>query len=291
MRKLTHINLLLVLFMLFSLKGMTQTVDKSKKGILLVSFGTSYSNAQKALNNIEEEVKKLFPSTEVRWAFTSNFIRKKLKKQGQLIDSPAEALAQYTADGYTHIAVQSLHVIPGEEFENLKKTIVAFNHMPKNAEAVLLGKPLLYKHEDISSTVDVLSGIVPQNLKKNEAVLMMGHGTHHPSNIFYSGTQYYLWQKSPSYFLATVEGYPELENVFPKLEEQKIKKIWLMPFMSVAGDHAQNDMASNEPVSWKSQLEAKGYEVEVVMKGLAEYDEIVAIWINHLKETMHELEK
>ena len=291
MKKLKHIYLLLFLLSIFNLNGMTQTTNQQKTGILLVSFGTSYSDAQQALDNIEEEVRKTFPGTEVRWAFTSNIIRKKLKKQGQAIDSPAEALAHYTADGYTCIAVQSLHVIPGEEYENLQKTVVAFNQMPKNAEAVLIGKPLLYQHAGINSVVDVISKILPQDLKKGEAVLMMGHGTHHPSNIYYPGVQYYLSQKNPSYFLATVEGYPGLTEVLPQLKEQKIKTIWLMPFMSVAGDHVQNDMAGDEPESWKSQLEARGYEVNVMMKGLAEYDEIVAIWINHLKEIMHELEK
>lgn len=64
-----------------------------------------------------------------------------------------------------------------------------------------------------------------------------------------------------------------------------------MPFMTVAGDHAQNDMAGNEPDSWESQLKKSGYEVKVIMKGLAEYDPIVNIWINHLKETIYELEK
>ena len=48
-----------------------------------------------------------------------------------MIDSPAEALARMGADGFTKIAVQSLHVIPGEEFENLQKTVNAFNHIPK----------------------------------------------------------------------------------------------------------------------------------------------------------------
>lgn len=287
-----HIKLIyLISFAIFCANAFPQEKDQQRTGILLVTFGTSYSDAQQAFENIDKKIKQAFPYTEVRWAYTSNFIRNKLKKQGEQVDSPAEALAKFTADGYSHIAVQSLHVIPGEEYENLVKTVNAFNHIPKNAKAVLIGKPLLYQHEDIDSAVVAITKILPQNLKKGEAVLMMGHGTHHPSNVYYAGIQYYLWQRNPSYFLATVEGYPGLEEVISKLAEQKIKSVWLMPFMSVAGDHAQNDMAGDEPESWKSQLEAKGYKVEVIMKGLAEYDEIVSVWINHLKEIMYELEK
>ena len=45
------------------------------------------------------------------------------------------------------------------------------------------------------------------------------------------------------------------------------KKVVLMLFMFVAGDHAKNDMAGEED-SWKSELEEKGYEVRVILKGL-----------------------
>jgi sirohydrochlorin cobaltochelatase len=290
MRIIKHITLLLLFLIILIFNGMTQNGNQSKTGILLVTFGTSYEDAGVAFKNIEEELKKSFPGMEVRWAYTSNIIRKKLKKEGKHIDSPAEALTKMAADGYTHIAVQSLHIIPGEEYENLEKTVVAFKHMPKNAKNVVLGSPLLYHAEDIKSTVDAISDILPLNIKKDEALLMMGHGTHHPANVYYAGTQHYLLQKSQNHFLATVEGSPELKDVLPKLVKQQIKKVWLMPFMSVAGDHAQNDMAGDEPESWKSQLEARGYKVEIIMKGLAEYDDIVAIWITHLKEIMNELE-
>ncbi len=293
MERKHNFNLLLLIFLTINLNLMAapHSPKESKTGILLISFGTSYSNAQKALDNIEDEVKKSFPNTEVRWAFTSNFIRKKLKKQGKYIDSPAEALAKMANDGFSKIAVQSLHIIPGEEYENLAKTVEAFNQMPKNAEAVLIGHPLLYYHDDIAKVVDSIEAILPKEIKKGDALLFMGHGTHHMSNIYYPGVQYYLWQKSPLFFLATVEGYPELGDVLPKLKENKVKTVWLMPFMSLAGDHAQNDMAGNEPDSWKSILEAEGYEVKTIMSGLGEYDSIVAIWIEHLKKIIDELEK
>lgn len=282
--------LLCLLFILISTNKylMAQQTFKEKTGILLVTFGTSYSDAQQAFENIDKKIKQAFPYTEVRWAYTANFIRTKLEKQGKHIDSPAEALAKMANDGFTHIAVQSLHIIPGEEFNALEQTVAAFNQMPKNAKVVLLGKPLLYTHEDILATLDAITSILPKDLHKNEAVVLMGHGTAHQSNIYYPGFQYYLWQKSPSIFLGTVEGYPGLSEVIEKLKEQKIKTVYLQPFMSVAGDHAQNDMAGDDD-SWKSQLEAQGFTVEVQLKGLAEYDAIDEIWIKHLKETFDKL--
>ncbi|MGV8139007.1 MAG: sirohydrochlorin cobaltochelatase [Mangrovibacterium sp.] len=276
----------------FNLTGMAmiKEMPKEKTGILLVSFGTSYSDAQGALDHVEDQVRKAFPDIEIRWAFTSDMIRNKLKKQNRYIDSPAEAMAKMGSEGFTRIAVQSLHIIPGEEYESLQKTVNAFNHISKNGQTIRLGKPLLYRNEDIAAVCDVLEKIVPDERAGGEAVVFMGHGTPHPSNIYYPGVQYYLWEKSALYFLATVEGYPGLNEIFPKLKEQQIKTVWLIPFMSVAGDHAQNDMAGDEPESWKSQLEAAGYIVKPVLKGLAGYDEIAGIWVNHLKEVLYEPE-
>jgi sirohydrochlorin cobaltochelatase len=291
MRKLRFIQLLLFFIMTINLNVMSQQKNQSKTGILLVTFGTSYANAQVALDHIDQKVKEAFPGMEVRWAFTSAIIRNKLKKQGKYIDSPAEALAKMGSEGFTSIAVQSLHVIPGKEFEDLKETVEAFRLIPKSTQSILLSKPLLYLSDDLKAVTETLDSILLANKKSNEAALWMGHGTHHPSDTYYAAMQYHLWQKSPLYFLATVEGCPALNEVLPKLKANKVKTVWLMPFMTVAGDHAQNDMTGNEPESWESQLKKAGVEVKVIMKGLAEYDQIVNIWINHLKETFNELEK
>ena len=287
--KLTVVSLLLA--GVVTNKSMAKNrITSEKTGILLVSFGTSYPEAQGALDHIESQVGKAFPETEIHWAFTSKIIRKKLREKGHYVDSPAEALAKMGDEGFTKVAVQSLHVIPGEEYENLQKTVNAFKHIPKGVNSLALGKPLLYKHEDIAAVCRELEKTFPQGRGAKDAIVLMGHGTNHPSNIFYPGVQYYLWQQSPHYFLATVEGYPSLDDVLPKLKKQQMKTVWLIPFMSVAGDHARNDMAGEEPDSWKSVLEAEGYEVKIVMQGLAEYDELVNIWINHLKEALDELE-
>ena len=60
-----------------------------------------------------------------------------------------------------------------------------------------------------------------------------------------------------------------------------------MPFMLVAGDHAQNDMAGEED-SWKSRLEEKGYDVRVIMKGLGEFSGIRKIFMEHIEEAESE---
>ena len=52
------------------------------------------------------------------------------------------------------------------------------------------------------------------------------------------------------------------------------QKVVLAPFMIVAGDHANNDLAGDEADSWKSVFEAAGFSVRCVLKGLGEYTDI-----------------
>ena len=254
-----------------------------KKGILLVAFGTSEESAKVSFTNIGEEVSKAFPGIDVRWAYTSHIIRHKLAKQGTVILSPAESLAKMMDEGYTHVAVQSLHTIPGEEYHALVQTVNGFRAMPDGFERVALGYPMLGAQGSVAKAVDAILATIPKARKANEAVVLMGHGTHHPGNIYYSALNWQLQQKDSKIIMGTVEGYPELADVIAYLKENKIKKVWIMPFMSVAGDHAKNDMAGDEDDSWKSQLSKAGFQCETVLKGTAEYDEFVDIWVGQLK--------
>ena len=280
---------LFLLLITFSFMAAAHTKKANKTGILLVSFGSSYPETRATFQRIEAEVKATFPDLEIHWAFTSKIIRNKLRSRGETIDSPAEALAKMGEEGFTNVAVQSLHVIPGEEYENLKTTVEAFSGMPKGIDQVQLGKPLLYHQNDIENLGDVLLQNLPEGMVEGDVVVFMGHGTHHPANVYYPGMQYYLWQKHSNVFLATVEGYPELNQVIEKLETRKVNKVWLLPFMTIAGDHARNDMAGEEEESWKSVLEARGYKTEAVLSGMADQDDVVRIWIEHLKEVLIEL--
>jgi len=130
---------------------------------------------------------------------------------------------------------------------------------------------------------------VPQERKANDAVVLMGHGTHHPSDAIYSALMFKAQKMDANLYVGTVEGSPSFDEVKEMLVKKKTKKAYLVPFMTVAGDHAMNDMAGDEPDSWKSQLAKAGIEAVPVMKGLAEFDSIVDMWIAQLKTAMAHL--
>ena len=63
----------------------------------------------------------------------------------------------------------------------------------------------------------------------------------------------------------------------------------LAPFMIVAGDHANNDLAGDEEDSWKSVFEAAGFSVRCVLKGLGEYADIGKLLLSHAEKAMEQV--
>jgi sirohydrochlorin cobaltochelatase len=262
------------------------THKEKKVGILLVAFGSSEASAQVSFENIDRKVKAAWPDVPVYWAYTSRIIRHKLAGQGKTLDSPAVALAHMADQQFTHVAVQSLHTIAGAEYHDLRRVVGAFKSMG-DFESIILGYPLLATQADMEKTVNVLFDMIPADRKKEDVVVFMGHGTHHPSNAFYAALMFQAQQRDPLVFIGGVEGYPEIGEIRSWLAEKKIKTAWLLPFMSVAGDHAKNDMAGDETDSWKSILSEAGIACHTVMKGTAEYDSFVDIWLSHLEDVLH----
>lgn len=266
--------------------------DKGAKdpAILLVTFGTSVKSAQAALDNIDKKMKAAFPKTELRWAYTSNIIRKKLAKNGKMIDSPEMAMARLMDEGYTKVAVQSLHIIPGAEFDELRVNTRVFGQMIDGIDRIMVGWPLLVDDASMDIALKaVLDLVIPKKRQADEAIVLMGHGTHHPANATYSTLMYRAQLMDPNMYVATVEGSPSFADVQRVLIEKKIKKAYLVPFMSVAGDHAINDMAGPEADSWKSLLESSGIQAVPIMKGLAELDPVVDLWIEQVKISLTHL--
>ena len=122
------------------------------------------------------------------------------------------------------------------------------------------------------------------HLKKEEVLVLMGHGTTHYANSIYAALDYTFKDKGyENIFLGTVEAYPTMESLLRMVKAYEPSKVVLAPFMIVAGDHAKNDMAGDDPESWYSQFKAAGYEVEPVVKGLGEYPGIRKLLVEHLQ--------
>lgn len=269
---------------------MSSAQEPVRKAILLVAFGTSVPEARKAFDRIQYQVVRAFPQTEIRWAFTSRVIRAKLARQGETLESPELALARLKDEGFSHVAVLSLHVFPGQEFHDLHRTARLFTQMAKGLRGVTVAMPLLSSYEDLVRAARALLLQVPNRRRPDEAVLFMGHGNQkHPADMIYAAMSHVLSDLSRHVHVGTVQGRPSIHDLLPKLQAAGISKAWLIPFMTVAGEHARQDMAGDDPGSWRSVLARHGIESEVQMAGIAENPAIVEIWLDHLGEAMERL--
>ena len=276
---------------------------REEEAVLLVAFGTSQPEAQAAFDDVEALYKKELPNAEIRMAFTSDFIRQKIRKRDDVfVDNPVTGLARLNDEGYVNVAVQSLHVIPGEEYHDLMNIVGGFRSIAGkfSFRSLALGTPLLTGIEDYRAVSVALGSqfdwITDSGRRAHErardpgetAVVLMGHGTEHFANSAYSQMANLLEKDYENVFLGTVEGYPEFEDVLEKVKASGAGRVRLMPFMVVAGDHATNDMAGDEPDSWKSIFEQEGFEVEVYLQGMGSNEAVTQIFVAHTRAALGE---
>jgi len=264
-----------------------------KKAILVVSFGTTYLDTlQLNIAAIEDKIRTHFPDFEVRRAFTSRMVIKRLADRAGLhVDTEEQALEKLLAEGYTEVYVQPLHVVAGEEYEKIRRLVVRYAHN-KTFAKIRIGRPLLYymgQEDQPDDYLTVLAAVAKQLPPAGEAdaLVFMGHGGTHPANAAYAVLQLKFAEAGlERTFVYTVEGFPALESVIEKLKEHKIRNVRLAPFMLVAGDHAKNDMAGEDDESAKSRLAQAGFKVDALLKGLGENELIQDIYLQHLRDAI-----
>ncbi|OAT27002.1 sirohydrochlorin cobaltochelatase [Buttiauxella ferragutiae ATCC 51602] len=255
-----------------------------KKALLVISFGTSYhETCSKNIVACEEQLGRTFADRDRFRAFTSGMIIRKLKKRDNLeIDSPAQALKRLAELGYQDIAVQSLHVINGDEYEKIAREVQAYSHL---FQRVALGTALLSDFNDYELLLDALQSQMPK-LAADERVVFMGHGASHHAFSAYACLDHLMAARQIPARVGAVESYPEIDLIVRGLQQEKVRKVHLMPLMLVAGDHAINDMASDEEDSWKTQLQEAGIEAQAWLQGLGENPQIRAMFVNHLQRAL-----
>lgn len=262
--------------------GKKQMSDTTKKAVLAVSFGTSHNDTREVtIDAIEKDMQAAFPEYPLYRAWTSKMIINKVNKRDNVhIDTVKEAMERMRADGITDVLVQPTHVINGIENDIMKEEALSYR---EDFHSISFGDPLLTSEQD---NREVIGAVAEEfsHLKEDEVLVLMGHGTTHYANSIYAALDYTFKDRGhKNIFLGTVEAYPSMDSIMKLVKEYAPSKVVLAPFMIVAGDHAKNDMAGDDPESWYSQFKEAGYEVEAVIKGLGEYPGIRKILVNHLK--------
>ncbi|MBZ2171533.1 sirohydrochlorin cobaltochelatase [Nitratidesulfovibrio sp. SRB-5] len=281
-----------------------------KKGILLAAFGSGTPQGQSTLRLFDERVRALFPGVPVRWAFTSVVMRNRLAAARKKTDSVQKALRKMWFEKYTHVAVQSLHSIPGAEYADLLADVEDMRGgggirsvggegirpdgeggiSPDGFVRATVGAPLLDSDDDIRRATAALLNHLPPERTPGEACVFMGHGTWHEGESRYGVLSAQVRERDPLVHIGTMDGDCTIGDILPRLAEAGVRRVWLLPLLSVVGRHAMLDMAGDAPDSWRSRIVAAGMECVPVLRGTAEYGGFVDIWLDHLGVALRALD-
>ena len=255
-----------------------------KTGILLASFGAGNLQSSATLKKVQAEVEEKF-GLPVRWAYTSETMRQRLASHAHTkSDSVSKALLRMRFDRYERVIVQSLHLIPGLEYADLRAE--AALAVEECGLEVRVGRPLLAEPGDVEKAALALLDHLPADRGPDDAVVCMGHGSLHESETLYLDWAERVKRADTGVFVACMKGSLTLDHILPELLDRAPSRIWLLPLLSVVGRHTLDDMAGNRPESWKNRLERAGFDCRADLKGLADGPGFVALWLERLRQTL-----
>ena len=276
--------------------------------ILVVSFGTSFNDSRaNDIKGIEDALAEAYPDWAVRRAFTAQIIINHVQaRDGEKIDNVDQALERAVNNGVKNLIIQPTHLMHGAEYDELIDTLANYED---KFESVKVSEPLLGQVGKDASEVNADKKLVAESIvkaavadagydsieaaeKDGVAIVLMGHGTSHAAKVTYSQMQTMMNELGyKNVFVGTVEGEPEetaCENVIDAVAEAGYKNVVLRPFMVVAGDHANNDMAGEDEDSWLSMFNASGNfdKVDTQISGMGRIEAIQKIYVDHTAEVL-----
>ena len=291
------------------------------KALLLVAFGSTWENAHQTFKSIvaDFESDAAFKDYDVYFSFTSAICINKSREgehyASQDFYAPNFWLEAIGRQQYGEVRVQSLHVIPGEEFLRLRDTYIkdfknnVYGDLDNNyldQVKVFIGGPLMAEEEDVDAVAAALNDNFKSYVTGNKVMAFLGHGNpegynYGNGNVRYTQLETTLQAINKNYFVATVDMEDNLiDNLWSDRMEGKVAAgttITLHALMCIAGDHAHNDMSGieNEGDSWREFFQSKGFTCNYdgndantanncILKGLGDYANIRAIWKQHAKD-------
>lgn len=256
------------------------------RGILLTAFGCAHEQAREYYDLFEREVRERYPDMDVRWAFTANRIRSKLRSRGLEAFSVGEALSRMVDDGVSHVAVQSLHTLPGVEYDWTAQQAKAMLHPRKGLVSVTMGAPLLRSVEDMKRAAVVVGQNLIPTENDNDGVILVGHGTYHEGHALYLALEGLLLRSFSNVAMGTLMSSRAPAELGQRFWDKGVKRVFLVPFMCVPGHHVHVDLFGEHDHSWLKALSSMGLDVVPVHTGSLAHAGFREIWHDHLAEAV-----
>lgn len=262
---------------------MYQNKKNTFNGILVVSFGTTKDGPRaRSLNKIQEEIQTNYDDIPSTFAYTSDLVICKLSARGVQAPRLFQGLNTLKEWGVTDVYVLPTHLLYGYEYEKIQESL---EKVRGEFSAIHLAPPLLNNTDFQLDVIEIMAK--HHEVPEDTALLLVGHGSEHLSNVVYPALDYMAKEQGFSHvFVATIDGYPQIDNVLPLLLASSYRKVLVAPLMVVAGTHASDDIASDRPDSVKSILEKAGFSVTTSLEGMGEIPKIREKYYDHLEEIL-----
>ena len=331
-----------------TVNGIVNSQKSSDKVILVVAFGSTWEQAYDTFDKVVADYKSQFSGWDVYLSFSSAICINNARAGENVAPrdyfDPEHWLTAIGLAGYKQVVVQSLQVIPGEEYRRVRDTYVKDFMNNRNGDFtdaymksldlnVVVGTPLMAEESDAQALATVLNNEPDIKAAVNKGIVaFMGHGNpegydYYGGNIRYLQLEDALRNLNKNYYVGTVDmNETYAEDVLAHIgggkfdyqvgdmgktsyyDKNTATKAQLYPLMSIAGDHAHNDMADPEdPESWYSLFNEAGIETEAYetnfteacwkkyksgdeyIPALAERAKVRALWMNHTREAIKKL--
>lgn len=198
-------------------------------------------------------------------------------KSGE-VPSVSRILSQMAHSGLSPLFVQPMGLLAGENFQCLCSQVSALGR--KLNEPVQIGRPLLSEEEDQKAIVRILS-CLPRN--EGEALVLIGHGTAHPSGAAYPALQAMGETMGiPHWYVSTLR---DREALLALLQRDGIRRALLVPLFLTFGFHARRDLSNR---LWDF-LQQNGILTRCHPAGLLDNRDICTLLKGHLQQDLEAL--
>ena len=252
--------------------------------LIFAAFGTT-SAARKTYERLGTLLEPHVPSCAIHWTYTSPIVRDNLLRETKEEVQSLEALIEeLSLDPHNRLVIQSLHVLPGHEFHRVVRQASAAT-IPTS-----VGMPLLTTPSDYIRVAHCLLPLLDE--AAGSAVLLLGHGTDHPSWTGYLALQEVFTRICGNHvFVGALEKYPDSSSLIDEIILAGYHHVFIIPFLMVAGMHFKRDIVGEAPDSWESKFKQNNIEVTLHDQGLGMLDGIEEIFRDHIKEAFASLNR
>lgn len=254
----------------FEQDSLFQNLQAGDKGAILIAhFGTTHDDTRAVtLDAINRAVQSRHPELEVREAYTSRIVIKRLRdNKGIEKLNPTEALQKLHEDGFTHVLVLSTSLTDGVEMTSVVREVA---HHTAPFKKIRVATPLLFHEADYDKMLEFMTA----DSQPDVATIWVGHGTYDVATAQYAMLDHKMQLSGhQNVIVGCVEGYPYFDQALTRLKATGLKRVLLRPLMIVAGEHAKEDIAGE----WQELLTQEGYDVEVRLEGMGQLPQIQSI--------------